>query len=87
MCSVDPPGCKDIDDALHVRRLPNGNWEVRQTHRDECAQDTAFLYTGGAWTRLGAGKSDKAAETSLPHGLERRVRCKGQSEAMCVCAW
>lgn len=28
VCSVDPPGCKDIDDALHVRRLPNGNWEL-----------------------------------------------------------
>jgi exosome complex exonuclease DIS3/RRP44 len=26
--SVDPPGCKDIDDALHCRRLPNGNFEV-----------------------------------------------------------
>jgi exoribonuclease R len=28
VCSVDPPGCKDIDDALHVRELPNGNLEV-----------------------------------------------------------
>ena len=23
--SIDPPGCKDIDDALHCVRLPNGN--------------------------------------------------------------
>lgn len=23
--SIDPPGCKDIDDALHCIRLPNGN--------------------------------------------------------------
>ena len=22
VCSIDPPGCKDIDDALHVRALP-----------------------------------------------------------------
>lgn len=29
VCSVDPPGCKDIDDALHVRPLPNGRLEVR----------------------------------------------------------
>ena len=29
VCSVDPPGCKDIDDALHARALPNGNIEVR----------------------------------------------------------
>ncbi|GAX77417.1 hypothetical protein CEUSTIGMA_g4862.t1 [Chlamydomonas eustigma] len=28
VCSVDPPGCKDIDDALHARSLPNGNIEV-----------------------------------------------------------
>lgn len=26
--SIDPPGCVDIDDALHAERLPNGNWEV-----------------------------------------------------------
>ena len=28
VCSVDPPGCKDIDDALHCRVLENGNFEV-----------------------------------------------------------
>ncbi|KAH8278565.1 hypothetical protein KR018_005241 [Drosophila ironensis] len=28
ICSVDPPGCTDIDDALHCRQLPNGNLEV-----------------------------------------------------------
>ncbi|KAI9142132.1 exosome complex exonuclease RRP44 [Paraphysoderma sedebokerense] len=28
VCSIDPPGCTDIDDALHVRVLPNGNYEV-----------------------------------------------------------
>ncbi|ADM11205.1 exoribonuclease R [Encephalitozoon intestinalis ATCC 50506] len=26
--SIDPPGCEDIDDALHCRLLPNGNWEI-----------------------------------------------------------
>lgn len=26
--SIDPPGCKDIDDALHCTRLPNGNFAV-----------------------------------------------------------
>ncbi|GAA5988843.1 hypothetical protein JCM10908_006194 [Rhodotorula pacifica] len=24
VCSIDPPGCQDIDDALHAKRLPNG---------------------------------------------------------------
>ncbi|XP_052815273.1 exosome complex exonuclease RRP44-like [Mya arenaria] len=28
VCSVDPPGCTDIDDALHCRDLQNGNLEV-----------------------------------------------------------
>ena len=26
--SIDPPGCKDIDDALHAIVLPNGNVQV-----------------------------------------------------------
>jgi len=28
ICSIDPVGCVDIDDALHARQLPNGNFEV-----------------------------------------------------------
>ena len=28
VCSVDPPGCVDIDDALHARPLPGGGFEV-----------------------------------------------------------
>jgi exosome complex exonuclease DIS3/RRP44 len=28
ICSIDPIGCQDIDDALHCRPLPNGNTEV-----------------------------------------------------------
>ncbi|KRX06611.1 Nucleic acid-binding, OB-fold [Pseudocohnilembus persalinus] len=28
ICSIDPPGCKDIDDALHCKKLPNGNYQV-----------------------------------------------------------
>ena len=27
ICSVDPPGCTDIDDALHCVLLPNGNYQ------------------------------------------------------------
>lgn len=27
ICSIDPPGCTDIDDALHWRMLENGNYE------------------------------------------------------------
>ncbi|KAM0322877.1 hypothetical protein ACHAQA_009218 [Verticillium albo-atrum] len=28
ICSIDPIGCQDIDDALHAKKLPNGNFEV-----------------------------------------------------------
>ena len=28
ICSIDPPGCQDIDDALHATPLANGNFEV-----------------------------------------------------------
>ena len=28
VCSIDPVGCQDIDDALHAQPLPNGNFEV-----------------------------------------------------------
>lgn len=28
ICSIDPPGCTDIDDALHARIMDNGNYEV-----------------------------------------------------------
>ncbi|KAI0050008.1 mitotic control protein dis3 [Auriscalpium vulgare] len=28
ICSIDPPNCQDIDDALHATRLPNGNIEA-----------------------------------------------------------
>ena len=26
--TIDPPGCVDIDDAVSIRRMPNGNWEI-----------------------------------------------------------
>lgn len=28
ICSIDPPGCTDIDDALHCRKLENENFEI-----------------------------------------------------------
>lgn len=44
ICSVDPPGCKDIDDALHIRPLPNGHSELGV----HIADVTAFLHPGTA---------------------------------------
>ena len=34
--SIDPPGCKDIDDALHCTVLPNGNYQVGVHIADVC---------------------------------------------------
>jgi len=28
VCSIDPPGCEDVDDALSCEALPNGNFRV-----------------------------------------------------------
>ena len=43
VCSIDPPGCQDIDDALHARKLPNGNIEagVRECHASERSIESA----------------------------------------------
>eukprot|EP00040_Diaphanoeca_grandis_P015316 m.77993 g.77993 ORF g.77993 m.77993 type:complete len:1019 (+) comp25067_c0_seq1:139-3195(+) len=44
VCSIDPPGCTDIDDALHTRMLPNGNIEVGV----HIADVTHFIRPGSA---------------------------------------
>jgi exosome complex exonuclease DIS3/RRP44 len=44
VCSIDPPGCKDIDDALHCEVLPNGNWSVGV----HIADVTHFVLPGSA---------------------------------------
>lgn len=61
--SVDPPGCKDIDDALHCTPLPNGNFEVGV----HIADVTNFVHPG---TPL----DDEAAQrgTSV-YLVERRI--------------
>lgn len=51
VCSVDPPGCTDIDDALHCRDLENGNLEVSShkfgevwTHIFKCTSHFPLVY-------------------------------------------
>ena len=44
MCSVDPPGCTDIDDALHCRELDNGNLEVSKMGTVKNICFISFLY-------------------------------------------
>lgn len=50
---MDPPGCKDIDDALHARVLPNGNWELGV----HIADVTHFVQPGSAMDEEAARRS------------------------------
>eukprot|EP00899_Mesostigma_viride_P029003 jgi/Mesvir1/9288/Mv04469-RA.3 len=63
VCSVDPPGCKDIDDALHCRRLPNGNFEIGV----HIADVTSFVKPGTALDKEAAKRG-----TSV-YLVERRI--------------
>ncbi|KAI8464454.1 MAG: hypothetical protein J3K34DRAFT_526194 [Monoraphidium minutum] len=63
ICSVDPPGCKDIDDALHVRELPNGNLEVGV----HIADVTHFLKPGTAMD------DEAAARATTTYLVQRRI--------------
>eukprot|EP00952_Eustigmatos_sp_NYUAD-ZCMA_P007826 32954-Eustigmatos_ZCMA.PRE.1 len=51
--SIDPPGCKDIDDALHCVRLPNGNLQVGV----HIADVTYFVSPGSALDDEAANRS------------------------------
>ncbi|ONK57230.1 uncharacterized protein A4U43_C10F17940 [Asparagus officinalis] len=61
--SVDPPGCKDIDDALHCTLLPNGNFEVGV----HIADVTNFVHPG---TPLDEEASQRGTSVYL---VERRI--------------
>lgn len=63
VCSVDPPGCKDIDDALHTRLLPNGNYEVGV----HIADVTHFLRPGTAMD------GEAAARATTTYLVQRRI--------------
>ncbi|KAJ1403818.1 hypothetical protein B484DRAFT_404970, partial [Ochromonadaceae sp. CCMP2298] len=51
--SIDPPGCKDIDDALHCLRLPSGLLQVGV----HIADVTHFLHSGSAMDKEAAHRS------------------------------
>ncbi|XP_057422449.1 exosome complex exonuclease RRP44 homolog A isoform X2 [Lotus japonicus] len=61
--SVDPPGCTDIDDALHCYALPNGNFEVGV----HIADVTNFVHPG---TPLDDEASQRGTSVYL---VERRI--------------
>ncbi|KAL2905965.1 Exosome complex exonuclease RRP44-like protein A [Bienertia sinuspersici] len=61
--SVDPPGCRDIDDALHCTPLPNGNFAVGV----HIADVTNFVHPG---TPLDDEASQRGTSVYL---VERRI--------------
>ncbi|PIA46664.1 hypothetical protein AQUCO_01500303v1 [Aquilegia coerulea] len=61
--SVDPPGCRDIDDALHCTALPDGNFEVGV----HIADVTNFVHSG---TPLDDEASQRGTSVYL---VERRI--------------
>lgn len=54
ICSVDPPGCTDIDDALHCYVLPNGNLSVGV----HIADVSHFIRPGTALDKEAAARSN-----------------------------
>jgi len=54
ICSIDPPGCKDIDDALHCRILSNGDYEVGV----HIADVTHYVKAGSEVDRIAAKNSN-----------------------------
>ncbi|CAM9132050.1 unnamed protein product, partial [Heterosigma akashiwo] len=61
--SIDPPGCKDIDDALHCIQLDNGNWQAGV----HIADVTHFVAAGSA---LDLEAANRSTSTYL---VERRL--------------
>ena len=53
ICSVDPPGCTDIDDALHAFPLENGNYQVGV----HIADVSHFIKPGTAMDKEAADRS------------------------------
>jgi len=51
--SIDPPGCKDIDDALHCIVLPNGNYQIGVSIADV----THYVSPGSAMDLEAANRS------------------------------
>ncbi|KAJ1721797.1 exosome catalytic subunit dis3 [Coemansia erecta] len=63
VCSIDPPGCTDIDDALHAFALPNGNFQVGV----HIADVTNFVKPGTAMD------SEAAYRSTTVYLVDRRI--------------
>ncbi|XP_042385217.1 exosome complex exonuclease RRP44 homolog A-like [Zingiber officinale] len=74
--SVDPPGCRDIDDALHCKPLGNGNFEVGV----HIADVTNFVLPG---TPLDEEASQRGTSVYL---VERRIDMLPKSLTEDICS-
>lgn len=79
VCSVDPPGCVDIDDALHCRRVSKPGEPLVYEAGVHIADVTNFVLPG---TALDAEASRRATTTYL---VERRIDMlpKALTEEIC----
>lgn len=66
VCSVDPPGCVDIDDALHVTALSDGTFQARRAARAE-----SRARVGARWCGCGCRAQSGAAARAASHARAR----------------
>lgn len=71
ICSIDPPGCQDIDDALHARQLPNGNIEAGVR---EYRPVSGFLTTQLSWCCLQISRMSHTLCTRTTLWMQKRNR-------------
>lgn len=62
ICSMDPPGCQDIDDTLHTRRRPNG------VETGVCIADVSYVVKAG--TPMDA---DAASRGTTVYLVDKRI--------------
>jgi exosome complex exonuclease DIS3/RRP44 len=81
--SVDPPGCKDIDDALHAHKLPNGNFEARTRAAALAGASGSSRLCRRVCTRRSACTSPTCHTSSSPTRRWTRRRRSGAR----LCTW
>ena len=74
--SVDPPGCTDIDDALHAFELPDGNFELGV----HIADVTHFVRDGSALDK------EAAKRGTTVYLVDRRIEMLPKLLTNCLCS-
>lgn len=68
ICSIDPPGCKDIDDALHARVISSNNGKKRKLMKAPIAQEVKDHTTVGLDGILGGYALDSSENDNKDEG-------------------